>query len=281
MEVRQELHTKILKMPQSVDQQKKLIKALLNLEAQQQGTPQSVKVKFFDPAWDAIDARAQYLMQSFKNTFDQFALKETQQTSTKYRDVNAVPMRVQFCEEITDLVSAQLPDIWRLGQAYFTGELRGIHDPKPGNFKHLILNSIEKFCNYLRAAVMSASGQKLALLSSQGIQWPQTSYSIISNFLTWLPQCLRYVRISYAALIRLDLPNEPLDIIQRLIDEIRLFCLSTIFKKSVDKIKRLGEKENWEMGVLDFPGATFLVSENQYSVNDNRIDFICCFSLHF
>lgn len=54
--VREELSEKILKMPQSVTQQKKFIKALLNLELQQA----DIKAKSFleDPAWAAIEARA-------------------------------------------------------------------------------------------------------------------------------------------------------------------------------------------------------------------------------
>lgn len=71
---------------------------------------------------------------------------------------------------------------------------------------------------------------------------------------------MRYVRISYATLIRLDLPNEVLDIVQRLIDQIRLFNLITVFKKTLDKVKYLEDQETWTMGVSDYPGATLLPS---------------------
>jgi exocyst complex component 2 len=59
----------------------------------------------------------------------------------------------------------------------------------------------------------------------------------------------------------LDLPNEALDIVLKLIDELRLFCLTTILKKAIDKVKKLGEKETWELIVTEFPGATSLPSK--------------------
>ena len=122
-------------MPQSVEQQKRFVKALVSLEVQQMGSPIGEKLKIVDPAWDAIEARAIYLGASFRKTFDEYCAKETQQNTTKIREANPTPNRVLFCEELTEIAASQLPDMWRLGQAYFTGELRGVNEPKPGNFK--------------------------------------------------------------------------------------------------------------------------------------------------
>lgn len=124
-----------------------------------------------------------------------------------------------FCEEMTEIATGQFPDLWRLGQAYFTGELRGINEPKPGNYKLIILNAIERFCGYLRAAILPQNqNQKYTQIQS----WPLiSSTSQLNQFLTWLPTCLRYLRVSYATLIRLDLPSEALDIVLKIIDELR------------------------------------------------------------
>lgn len=40
-----------------------------------------------------------------------------------------------------------------------------------------------------------------------------------------------------------------------------LYCLSTILKKANEKVKKLHEKETWEVLVSDFPGATLLPSK--------------------
>lgn len=231
------------------------------MQLQQSGSLVAQQLSIVDPAWDAIAARAKYLEETFKTIFDQHTGKDTnQQPPTKARDLNVAPTRVLFCEELCEIAASQLPDLWRLGQAYFTGELRGINEPKPGNFKHIILSSIEQFCTYLRASILSGSAQRSFASAPSNIVWPNVTSSQIFQFLPWLPQCLRYVRISYATLIRLDLPSEVLDIIQKVIDQIRLLCLSTIFKKTVDKVKKIDSKETWKMGVPDFAGATMLPS---------------------
>lgn len=256
MEIRKKLHKKIQEMPQGVEQQKKLVKSLINLEVQQIGTIQAENLKIVDPAWDAIESRAKYIEETFKRTFGEYQEKELQLKDSSKRDTNSPPIRVLFCEEITEIATGQFPDLWRLGQSYFTGELRGINEPKPGNFKQIILNAIDRFCSYVRAAILPQN-QKYSLVSS----WPFSSTSQLNQFSTWLPTCLRYLRVSYASLIRLDLPGEALDIVLKLIDELRLFCLTTILKKAIDKVKKLHEKETWDLSVTEFPGATALPSK--------------------
>ncbi|XP_030384774.1 exocyst complex component 2 [Scaptodrosophila lebanonensis] len=258
MQIRKQLHEKVVKMPQRVEQQKKLIKALTSLEVQQSGTLVGDKLRNIDPAWDAIEARAKYLETTLRHTFEQYANRDAAtQDKLKNRDPNQTPSRVNFCEEICDIAASQLPDLWRLGQLYFTGELRGQHDPKPGDFKRMILNAIEKFCVYLRLTILIAADQR-TLRQTTGLSWPIGSNTATHQFLSWIPQCLRYTRIAYATLISLDLPSEALDIIQKLIDEVRLFCFSIIFKRATDRCKKLDAQETWEMGVEDFPGATLL-----------------------
>lgn len=50
------------------------------------------------------------------------------QSSVKYKynfplqDVN-VPESILLVEELCDIISELFPDLWKLGQAYFTGEL--------------------------------------------------------------------------------------------------------------------------------------------------------------
>lgn len=261
--IRKELHEQICQMPQSVEQQKKLVKALTNLELQQNGLPITKELPETDAAWDAIEARAKYLDETLKSIFDQHAAKENQQSIAKARDVSnsneIPPPRVQFCEEICEIAASQIPDIWRLGQSYFTGELKGLSEPKPGTFKRIIITSIETFCSYLRLAILTASSQQRNYNNATNAPtWPATSNSSIIQFIPWIPQCLRFIRIAYATLIRVDLPSEVLDIVQKLINQIRLFCLSTIFKKAIDKVKRLDERETWNFNCCDFPGATNL-----------------------
>lgn len=259
LQIRKDLHEQVCHMPQSVEQQKKLVKALTSLELQQSGLAVARQISSIDSAWDAIEARAKYLDDTLKSIFDQYLSKETAFASSapKCRDASEAPLRVLFCEEICEIAASHLPDLWRLGQAYFTGELRGLNEPKPGNFKRIIISSIEVFCSYLRLAIFLAAGQRATTTANIPV-WPASSNSSIFQFVQWLPQCLRYVRIAYATLIRVDLPNEVLDIVQKLINQIRLLCLTALFKRTLDRVKELEEKETWQISVPDFPGATAL-----------------------
>lgn len=213
--------------------------------------------------------------ETFKLTFDQYTSKEVQPSPSKARDSETLPNRVLFCEELCDIATNQLPDIWRLGQAYFAGELKGFSDPRPEHFKRMILNQIDQYCNFLRAAILPGFGHK-GLLNTKNVQWPNTSSSV-SQFLPWLPTCLRYVRVFYVCLIRLDMPNEALDIIQALIASIRLFCMSNTLKIATDKVKKLEERETWDVADSEFAGITPLVSKifckNLFA--SNKCKFIC------
>lgn len=93
IEVRKQLHEKVVKMPQSVDHQRNLIKALTSLEVQQQtggnmliSSSFNEKLRNVDPAWNAIEARAKYLEQCFKQTFEVYANKEVQGSAESMYD---------------------------------------------------------------------------------------------------------------------------------------------------------------------------------------------------
>lgn len=123
--------------------------------------------------------------------------------------------------------------------------------------QRMILNAIEKFCIYLKVAMCTTDSEARSLRQSVGLIWP-ISHGSHDVFKSWLPQCLRYTRITYATLISLDLPSSALDIVQKFIDDTRLHCFSNIFEKATQNCNKLTELETWEMGVEDFPGATLL-----------------------
>lgn len=251
LQIRKDLHAQVCHMPQSIEQQKKLVKALTSLELQQNGLSIAQQISSIDSAWDAIDARAKYLDEAMKTIYEQYVSKETfplssSASASKSREPVDPPSRVLFCEEICETATSNLTDCWRLGQLYFSGELRGLNEPKPGNFKRIIITSIEAFCSYLRSAIFSAAGQRTETIANTPT-WPAQTNSSIFQFTPWLPQCLRYIRIAYATLIRVDLPSEVLDIIQKLINQIRLLCLSSLFIKTIEKVMQLDAKETWKL----------------------------------
>ena len=56
---------------------------------------------------------------------------------------------------------SDFPDLWKLGQSYFKGDL--VVDPDPGKsavFKEMILGGIRYFCNLIRSAVIPQTFKK-------------------------------------------------------------------------------------------------------------------------
>lgn len=113
-------------MPISIDEQKRLIRYLVNLEAP------------FEPAWDAIKSHSDYINLRIKQCYDDHKATEaamlqesskTKHSNSKYKynftpqDNNNIPECILFVEELCEVVAELFPDLWKLGQAYFTGEL--------------------------------------------------------------------------------------------------------------------------------------------------------------
>lgn len=126
MDLQKKLHTDLQNMPITVEQQKRLIRYLVNLDSP------------YDAAWDAIKSRCEYINTKFKEIYNyhkmidkpESAKKSTSATKySKYNtplvtELNVVPACVNFTDEICITTSEIFPDLWKIGQAYFSGELQ-------------------------------------------------------------------------------------------------------------------------------------------------------------
>ncbi|KAF7992409.1 hypothetical protein HCN44_001734 [Aphidius gifuensis] len=237
--LRNKLKIKLQEMPFTLEKQKKIIRNLVNLDANG------------DPAWDAIVSHANYLdnnikscLQDYYDNNDNDDLNKTQQKSTnmtmstmaidRYKlnnknDTNDyVPSQVLCIESICDVVAEQLPDLWRLGQSYFTGQLHvAVDTEKQIPFKNLVLNCIQNASDAMKE---SCGGNNMTP--------------------AWLLHSLRCIRQMYAALIHLDLPSDALDIFGKFLFDLRSQCLVALFKQTAENIINLQKKETWELEYL-------------------------------
>ncbi|XP_024946623.1 exocyst complex component 2 isoform X2 [Cephus cinctus] len=243
--LRNMLHKKLEEMPATLDEQKKIIRNMVNLEAEG------------DPAWDAIVSHARHLEKSITACVHEHLESESaggddssktpksngstpmsvKQLRLYKNDINNAPVRVLCVEAICDVVMEQLPDLWRLGQSYFTGQLHVTVDiEKQIPFKNLVLSGMQHAANAMKS-------------------------SCSSNLeASWLLYNLRCVRQMYASLIHLDLPNEALDIFGKFIFDLRFQCMAALFKQTAENIGALHRKETWQMECLyEDGGITRLV----------------------
>lgn len=126
IDLQKKLHADLQTMPITVEQQKRLIRYLVNLDSP------------YDPAWDAIKSRSEYINKKFKlihnyhKSQDKPEISKKSNSSTKYSKYNTpqqtevptVPACVNFTDEICVTISEIFPDLWKIGQAYFSGELQ-------------------------------------------------------------------------------------------------------------------------------------------------------------
>ncbi|KAK5639326.1 hypothetical protein RI129_011818 [Pyrocoelia pectoralis] len=255
------LHDKLQKMPIPIEEQKRLIRYLVNLDAP------------YEPAWDAIRSYSNYINLRFKQCYEEHKagenavaeelckMKNSQSASkyskfnSTYDSLNTVPENVLFVEDLCQLLSELFPDLWKLGQSYFTGELHAnVEVGHQANFKNIVMTIIELFCKTLRSAVIPHTLDKTADKALVGA-WTIPDIDIIA---LWLPVCLRYVRATYKILIKLDLPSEALDLISTFILDFKLYCMSVLLKQTTEQVRQLSNQENWK---IEFAGNRSGITE--------------------
>ncbi|XP_011147234.1 exocyst complex component 2 isoform X2 [Harpegnathos saltator] len=224
------LRNKLEEMPFSLEERKKIIRNLVNLDIEG------------DPAWDAIVSHANYLEKSVAGAVHEHldsarinsddTYKSTpiniKQLRTQKNNANNSPPQISCIEAICDIVVEQLPDLWRLGQSYFTGQLHVAVDvEKQSHFKSLVLSSMQHAMEAMKNTC------------SHDVEAP------------WLLHILRCVRQMYASLIHLDLPSDALDIFGSFILDLRIQCLVALFKQGADDITALSRKEMWQIEYLN------------------------------
>lgn len=238
-ELQKKLHTELQTMPITVEQQKRLIRYLINLDCQ------------FNPAWDAIKSRSDYIdekMRSIYNYHKNLSKEENNfKNKSKYSkfnmipDVNQVPANITFAEEMCLCISDNFPDLWKVGQAYFHFELgTNIDVSKTEDIKKIILSLIDTYNKTIRSAIIphTLDANSKASLGS----WPNPDLVEVAHY---LPELLRSIRSTYTTLIKLDLPRDALEIVSQLLLDLKIYCMGVLFRQTIDQVKQL--QENWQI----------------------------------
>ncbi|KAK4306275.1 hypothetical protein Pmani_021897 [Petrolisthes manimaculis] len=275
-ELRGVLGEQLTRMPASLDHQKKIIRNLHHLESPG------------DPAWECLSAQHSYILQLIFSVQSSHLNREmadhdlgsgvatvaggagggtTRHTTpaAKYNKIMmssvgewqaTAPVRVLMVEETCELLSTNFPDMWKLSQAYFGGELlpptAQIDHQKHPRCKDMILELLAVFSGVIRGAVMPLSLNPTQPNFRDYHVWPEVSLDQITP---WLPQVLRHVRGCYNTLLTLDLPNDALDVLKDLIFDLRVHCLTSLFQQTIEHVLSLHTREKWQLEVDDESGG--------------------------
>ena len=247
---------------QTLDQRKRIIANLVQLNSEQ------------DPAWECIQISYDRLLRSLDKNRDQHLALDRKATSLPkpiilnksgngggifpvtqdVEDLSSVPEAIHFVTNITDFLAQEFPDLWKMGQSYFKGDL--VVEPDGGKsavFKEMVLGGIRYFCNLIRAAVIPQTFKNIEDAVEYGDWAHDANYD--KKVGHWLPKCLRDVRTTYSTLIQLDLPSQALDIVKLLTTDLRIQCLQFIFQTVIDEVHLLHEKEEWKQMITDKHGS--------------------------
>ncbi|KAF2359735.1 hypothetical protein FHG87_009511, partial [Trinorchestia longiramus] len=270
-QLRQVLWQQLRKLPAPLEHHKKIIRNLQHLESSG------------DPAWESLLSRQSHLLAQLHSTRDTLLTKELADRdhgsvedgsaqlgaaggvtpAAKYNQImtsaNSAPVRVMFVEAMCDVLSEHFPDLWRLSQAYFGGELlpHDTHlDPaRQPHCKSLLLEVISIYGHLVRGAILGLAVPLEARdgdLAQYYRSWPETPVSVITP---WMPQVIRLVRSCHSTLLTLDLPNDALDIVSGLLLELRVQCLQWLLQQTVEHVRKLHWRETWTLEEPDDPAA--------------------------
>uniref|UniRef100_A0A672R813 Exocyst complex component 2 n=1 Tax=Sinocyclocheilus grahami TaxID=75366 RepID=A0A672R813_SINGR len=246
--LRKLLLDKLLETPSTLHDQKRYIRYLSDLHAPG------------DPAWQCIVAQHKWILQLMQNCKEDL-VKEQKGTHTlggvgleldRSSALNRIslsapvkrggsfqtpkddswhyksPQQVRFVEKLSDVVISQLPNFWKLWISYVNGSLFSETGEKSGQVEKLKKNARQRQNDF-----------KVSKGLSRGALVPGT-------------------RSSHEALSALEIPNDLLQVIQDLLQDLRVHCLLTTLQHTEEDVKRLAEKEDW---VVDNEGITSLPAQ--------------------
>lgn len=258
MNIRINLKSKLHQMPSTLKQQKKIIRNLVALNDNG------------DPGWEAIIHMKQFLIDKIKASYQQYITEEqTNETPNKNnrhphnkhkRNIslsqqiepqNIEPKKVLCIDEIATVISDYFPDLWKLGQNYFIGDLAVKPDySHEMDFKEMILDIIVTVSDIYRTIML-----------------PTTTTSSFSPVpIIWLPHCLKQIRSVFTVLMALDLPNEALNKISSVIFDLRLHCLNILFKQASEQIIQLKNTETWKLDYHSKQGTISQLPNDFYKI---------------
>lgn len=239
-ELREMLRKKIKIMPQSLQDQKALIRNLVNLDAGG------------DPGWDAIVSQHKYISELLESSKSEHMLLDIENNKPKKpkhtRSASGshilepvlpiIPQPILCVEELTAIISERFSDLWKLGQSYFSGELQGSVEPtNQSMFKKMILDVVALSCKSIRSSVLPHT-------CDTGVETFSMSYK--ETLSSHLPIALQYVCDLYSNLLALDLPNQALQIVSKLVFDLKLHTLLCLIRQCETQVKALKHEEKWQ-----------------------------------
>ncbi|CAH0722849.1 unnamed protein product, partial [Brenthis ino] len=249
-DLKENLHTRMKTMPVNVQEQTKYIRLLISLNWEG------------DAAWIAITTRKDYLMNLMNKVQNHFKQKEEQESGEKGKrktkesetEGSWSSTRAAWCAAACGALASELHALWPLARRYFAGELAGQpSDPqRHTELKEMIIAAMQQFSEQMRACLLAGG----AAPGAEALR-----ARLLAN--------LRSLREAYESLLKLDLPSQPLSIVEKVIFDYRVHGMTVFLQRAHKRVKGLAEKETWKIQEFsDYGAITDLPQVLETTVND-------------
>ncbi|KAJ2943891.1 hypothetical protein O0L34_g8215 [Tuta absoluta] len=238
-DLKEKLYTRMMTMPINVQEQIKYIRLLISLNWEG------------DAAWTAITARKDYLLSLMDKVKDHFKQKEEHENADKGKRKSKSEsesegcwggVRAAWCSASCAALATELNALWPLARRYFAGELGGAPGApnRHNQLKEMIIKAVEQFAEHMRACLMSGGGERVAGSAAADAR-------LVAN--------LRYLREAYDSLLKLDLPSQPLSIVEQVIFEYRVHGMTVFLTRAARRLHTLPQAETWRIEQYSDYGA--------------------------
>ncbi|XP_053600638.1 exocyst complex component 2 [Plodia interpunctella] len=234
-DLKEKLYIRLKTMPINVQEQTKYIRLLVSLNWEG------------DAAWEAITCRKEYLMNLMEKVKEHFKRKEELESGEKGKRKTKETesegcwsaVRSDWCGAACGALSASLNALWPLARRYFARELGG--EPqlphRHAQFKEMIILVVERFSSDMRGCLLGGGAASHDTLRAR----------LCAN--------LRHLREALDSLLKLDLPKQPLSVVEKVIFDYRVHGMTMFLQRALKKVKGLRDKETWKIEEYSDYGA--------------------------
>ncbi|XP_016094654.1 exocyst complex component 2-like [Sinocyclocheilus grahami] len=231
--LRKLLLDKLLETPSTLHDQKRYIRYLSDLHAPG------------DPAWQCIVAQHKWILQLMQNCKEDLVKEQKVGGVGLELDRSSALNRISLSAPVKRGGSFQTPkdDSWHYKspqQVRFVEKLSDVVISQLPNFWKL-------WISYVNGSLFSETGEKSGQVEKLKKNARQRQNDFKVN-----------ISVTHEALSALEIPNDLLQVIQDLLQDLRVHCLLTTLQHTEEDVKRLAEKEDW---VVDNEGITSLPAQ--------------------
>ncbi|XP_046839315.1 exocyst complex component 2-like isoform X2 [Xenia sp. Carnegie-2017] len=255
---RNQLRTQLSNLPIALKDMRRYIKYVIGLDSPG------------DIAWECLENQHKWLLGLLDNCREDHLRKKSRGSGalslTSYYSprreslenylgwgtrAHAPPRAVIYVDELSDILSESLPDLWKLGNEYLNGSLfkkENTDTDKPSfvpaaernhEFQGMVRDITKRYSTFLEEVFVGVYKPD----HDKNTEWKSRRDEITP----WLPKCVKFVRRCYSTLKTQCGKSsfEALKLVQSSLEDLQFLSTRCLMENSVEEIRNLYKNEDW------------------------------------